>query len=76
LPGDFQFCLIRDYSRAAIVMNHTELKITLTHPPDLGSAATAGIVCDIIFSVVLFNGEIIFLKFFYNGDSFGRSVTY
>ncbi|CAF1152932.1 unnamed protein product [Rotaria sordida] len=33
----------------------------------LGSAATAGLACGIIFSAVIFTGEIIFFKFFYSG---------
>ncbi|CAF1508445.1 unnamed protein product [Adineta steineri] len=48
--------------------------------PGLGSAATAGIACGIIFSALLFIGEIVFFKFIYARNSGGggaeRSVNY
>ncbi|CAF3058517.1 unnamed protein product [Rotaria sp. Silwood2] len=48
--------------------------------PGLGKAATAGLACGIIFSAVIFIGEIIFFKFFYSGGAasggFERSVAY
>ncbi len=37
----------------------------------LGSAATAGLACGVIFSAILFGAEIIFFKFFYHGGTGG-----
>ncbi|UJR09928.1 hypothetical protein I4U23_014150 [Adineta vaga] len=52
----------------------------VTGEPGLGKAATAGIVCGIIFSALLFIGEILFFKFVYSrmcGPSgTERSVAY
>ncbi|CAF3413726.1 unnamed protein product [Rotaria socialis] len=45
----------------------------------LGSAATAGLACGIIFSALIFTGEILFFKFIYSGglgNTFGRSAAY
>ncbi|CAF1213193.1 unnamed protein product [Rotaria sordida] len=45
----------------------------------LGRAATAGLACGIIFSVLIFTGEIIFFKFFYSestSNGHDRSVAY
>ncbi|CAF3316027.1 unnamed protein product [Rotaria sp. Silwood2] len=48
--------------------------------PGFGKAASAGLACGIIFSAVIFIGEIIFFKFFYSGGAasggFERSVAY
>jgi hypothetical protein len=43
--------------------------------PGLGRAATAGIVCGIIFTAVIVTAEIIFFKFFYAGGV-GRASAY
>lgn len=51
----------------------------VTGEPGLGRAATAGIACGIIFSVVIFTAEIVFLKFVYPhffGNGGGRSNAY
>jgi hypothetical protein len=51
----------------------------ITGESGLGSSATAGIACGIIFSAIIFTAEIIFFKFFYSGNmasGFDRSVRY
>jgi hypothetical protein len=51
----------------------------VTGETGLGSSATAGIACGIIFSALIFTAEIVFFKYFYSGhmaSGFDRSVRY
>ncbi|CAF1043480.1 unnamed protein product [Rotaria sordida] len=66
-------------TEAPIIPSSSTQQNSVQGETGLGSAATAGLACGIIFSAVIFTSEIIFFKFFYSGaarSGFDPSVTY